>query len=486
MGAFTLSATMAHGQARLFFQDVKNFKMIGPKESVYEGGAWNIIVADGAIGILGCSANGGMFYTTPNIFCPSGTTALVTVGDADGDGIRDSGLYFSMIQPIPARNIEPFQTGLVELFSGPPSDLPRPLGSFNWVDNSIVIFYDLINDPVNGVGYELSRYQSSRPYLPSELERHRDEIVPGSYIFNFPALGSNEENPRDFAMNAPHREMVEAFPGPGGRSVVSGGVSVGNDFRTINDDRWSNGVMEIDPRLVFDFEWVGFNAQTFLGGDRIFFSVRDRETDKILFPPIPDVIPPNPELPQLIGSSTLGIPTGYELGPDFFAPNQEFLIELEFRRNLQSGNTFDISSRFFRWDVDLIDTYDGFQRVTFPPASDQKLIEPDADYDGDGFTNLEEFGLQTDVLDPASVPNPTPVLDDFTQQCILEIPKRPGIGSRLSYLIEYSFDLESWTTIEPGDPNWFIVFDNTELISVLSRRPIGINPCFTRVRFTQN
>jgi hypothetical protein len=396
-------------------------------------------------------------------------------------------------QPVPARQIEPFQTGLVELFSAPPSDLPRPLGSFNWIDTSIVIFFDLVNDPVNGVGYDLTSYESTRPYEASELKRHRDEIVPGSYIFKFPALGADLDSPNGFIMNAPHREMVEAFPGPGGRSIVSGGISVGNDFRVANDERWSDGIMEFDPRIVFDFEWEGFNGQTFLSGDRIFFSVRERDTGRIRFPPIPDPVGPppdfiggNPHLPQLIGSSTLGIPTGYELGPDFFGPNLEFMVELEFRRNLPSGNTIDQSRRFFRWDIDLIDTYEGFQRVTFPAASAQILIEPEADYDGDGFTNLEEFGLQTDVLDPASVPNPTPILDNFTQQCILEIPKRPGIGSRLSYLIEYSFDQETWITIKPGDPNWFIVFDNTELISVLSRRPVSVNPCFTRVRFTQN
>jgi len=112
-------------------------------------------------------------------------------------------------------------------------------------------------------------------------------------------------------------------------------------------------------------------------------------------------------------------------------------------------------------------------------------IDASFDFDGDGFTNLEEFALQTDPVDPASVPNPTPVIDAFTGQCELTIDKRPAVGSRLIYTIEYSLDLEVWIPIVDGDPNWAIIFDNEEVLSVLSRQPASVFPCFTRVRITQ-
>ena len=491
IGIFSLSATLAQGQAVLTFEDLKNFRVVGPEQSEFEGGSWNLGVIDGAVPVLGCFANGGVFFQPPALGCAAGTTGLVTVGDFDQDGIRDTGLFFSVMEPTPAINIEPFQTDLVEFASGPPSDLPRPIGGFNWVDNSVIVFFDLVNDPRNGIGFEVTQYQSTRPFGVLELERQRDEIVPGVYRFNFPALGSDEDEPASFIMVHGHREMVEAFPGPGGRSVSSSGISVGNDFLLLNDDAWNDGVMEFDPRIVFEFQWEGFNPQTFLPTDRLFFAARDRVTDNIVFPPFPPVDPPNPESSQLIGGiSPLGvvldIPTGYELGPNFFQPGDAFTVELEFRRNLMVGNTIDTSVRFFRWDVDLVDTFEGFQALAFPILSDTDLIEPDADFDGDGFTNLEEFGLQTDPIDPASVPNPTPVLTDFTNQCLLEVEKRPFVGSLLTYIIEYSFDGENFFPVVPGDPNFFLLFDNDEAIAVLSQRPITIDPCFTRVRIEQN
>ena len=494
-GAFSLVVPLAQAQdpnvvtnsLDLNFRDIKSFKMVGPNESEYLGGSLDIWVRDGFYTFLGCADNFGPFYATPYILCPTGTTGLVTAGDVDGDGIRDVGYYVAVAQPFPAANIEPFRPDLVELFAAPPSDLPRPLGSFNWVDDSAVIFFDLVNDPRNGVGYEIASFESNRPYLPTELERHRREVVPGTYIFKFPALGSSDEDPADFFMAVSHREMVEAAPGPGGQSISSDGISVGNDFRVTNDDRWNNGVMEIDPRLTFSFDWVGFNPTTFLASDKLFFSVRDRETRRIVFPPIPEVLPPlppNPESPQLIGSGTIGIPTGYDLGPDFFAPDQELLVELEFVRSLPTGNAYDRSTRIFQWDIDLIDTYTGFTFTNFEAGTPEDLIEPDADFDGDGYTNLEEFGLQTSPTDPASVPNPTPVLIG-NDQCYLEIAKRPATGSRLDYIMQYSSDQENWVTIEQGDPNWFIVFNNDERISVLSRAAYNVNPCFLRVQFEQ-
>ena len=168
--------------------------MIGPKKSTYQGGTLFTRVFDGNAFILGCAANGGFVYTQPNITCPSGTTGLVTQGDFDGDGVRDVGRYFSVSQPVPARNIEPFQTGLVELYSAPPSDLPRPLGGFNWLDNSTVIFFmhrlqselsaskgdcKRLREQVSALQHKLQLVQSTKVELLSVVSGMQDFLASG-------------------------------------------------------------------------------------------------------------------------------------------------------------------------------------------------------------------------------------------------------------------------------------------------------------------
>jgi len=485
LGAFTLSAAFVHGQARTFLEDIKTFRQIGPNDSEYLGGSFDVTLIDGLAIILPCGAQppGHPFYIPPSLGCAAGTTALVDRGDLDGDNLRDGGRYYSVGQIFTARQVEPFQTSLVELFSAPPSDLSRPQGGFNWRDNSVVLFFDLVTNPANLQGYEITRYLSSRPYLNTELRRHRKEIVPGTYTFKFPALGSDSQNPASFFVQVGHREMVEAYPGPGGTSVTSEGISVGNDFRVTNDDFWRGDRMEIDPRVVFTLEWEGFNQSTFVAGDRIFFSVKDRATGDIVYPPFP---PFNQTFPQLIGSGQLGIPTFFELGPAFFDVGEERTAEIIFRRNNPSGNATDISSRTFTWDIDFIDTYAGYLLENFPASTDVGLTAAGEDFDGDGFTNLEEYALGTDVLDPADVPNPTPVLVGNAQQCVLSIPKRPFVGASLSYEVQYTTDLVTWITITDSDPNWFIEFDNEELYQVRSAVPFGEQPCLTRVQIVQN
>lgn len=494
VGTLSLSASFCYGQAILTFTDSKNFLMEGPFESDYLGGSLDVNLSDGSFAFLPCGAvlpNGssvasGLFpvFITPSVGCASGTTGLIsmTADDFDGDGVRDSGSFVSVTQPIPALQVEPFRTSLISLFSAPPSDLPRPLGGFSWTDASTIIFFDLVNDPRNGRSFELTSYNSSRPYTALELERQRDEIVPGSYIFTFPALNTTPDFPRDFPVNITHREMVEAFPGPGGTSIGSAGVSVGNDFRLTNDDRWFDGMMEFDPRLVLDFTWEGFNAQTFLAGDRLFFSILNPFTGAITFPPFP---PGQTASSQLIAGNGLPIANGFEIGPSILDPDDGFVAgQLEFRRNLQVGNTVDTSVRFFNWLIRLIDSFEGFQGEAFPATSTDEDVEPTTDFDGDGYTNLEEFGLQTDPVDPASVPNITPTIDVFTGHCELTVEKRPSVGSRLIYTIEYTLDFEEFFTIDENDPNFFLVTDDADEISVLSRRPADQFPCFTRVRLT--
>lgn len=490
MGAFSLSASVVQGQLVSFlsFSDVKRYKQVGPEDFDFEGGEWNIQVLDGAAFYVACIGNGAPSPTFPFDLCPLGTTALIDAGDLDFDGVRDGGTFWSISSIFPASIFAPFRSDLFSLEAAPPSKLPRPIGGTNFRDDSIVLFYDYINAPQSLDRYEITNYFSSREYAPSEFNQQVEEIVPGVYQFRLPRQGVDFNDPSEnkyVFVSHTHLEMLEAYPG-------LSFVPVGNEFRVTMDDRWRDGAVEFDPRLSFDFLWEGFNGQTVLGSDTTLFSIKEQGTDFTVFPPYFRGIDPFTGLPlvpesQRFPQEVPPLTNTLTLGPYFFAPGEQLYAEVEFQRNFQGTSlTIDRSQRFFRWDLRTVDTYEGF-RVSdnFPPRTPDEFTAADSDFDGDGMTNLEEFALQTDPADPASVSTPTPVIDQFTGQCVLTIPKRPNIGNSLTYRVQYSSDLVNWTTITPGDPLWTATENDDEytVISNLNSPPAN---CITRVLITTN
>ena len=499
VGAFSLSASLAQGQGLditfLSFSDIKNYKQIGPEDFNFEGGSWDILVRDGVYFVSPCAflfpfGNGGIFPTPPTVpGCPLGTTALIDSGDLDFDGVRDGGTFWSVASIIPASTFAPYRSDLFSLEAGPPSKLPRPLGATTFRDDSIVLFYDYINAPESLDRYEVTWYISSREYAPGEFDDQVEEIVPGTYQFRLARQGVDLNDPSQnpyIYVNITHLEMLEAHPG-------TSFVPVGNEFRTTNDDIWRNGVMEVDPRLVFQFTWDGFNGQTALGTDTTFFSLKERGTDLTIFPPYFRGIDPftgAPLLPEAFRfpQEIITPSTGFTLGPFFFEPGEEVYAELEFRRShVSTPLTRDRSRRFYRWDVNFVDSYEGFRiaSTSFPPRTLEDLTTAGADFDGDGWSNLQEFALQTDPADSASVPVVTPTLLG-TGQCELVVPKRPSSGASLIYQVQYSLDRITWTTIGPSDPNWSIVTDNDVEYRVQSNLATPIARCFTRVQISTN
>ena len=491
MGAFSLSASPVQGQliTSLSFSDIKRYKQVGPEDFEFEGGEWDIEVLDGRAFYVGCLGNGGFSPTFPNVTCPLGTTALIDLGDLDFNGIRDGGTFWSISSIIPASIFAPFRSDLFSLEAAPPSKLPRPIGGTNFRDDSIILFYDYINAPQSLSRFEITNYSSSREYAPSEFDKQVEEIVPGVYQFRLPRAGVDFNDPSQIKyvyVNHAHLEMLEAYPG-------LGFVPAGNDFRVVMDDMWRDGAIEFDPRVSTDFFWEGFNAQTVLATDRASFSIKEQGTGSTVFPPYfngidpltgQPLVPESLRFPQLVPFLTNTV----TLGPFFFEPGQELYAEIEFQRNFQStALTIDRSRRSFRWDLRLVSSYEG-ERVepgTFPPRTPDELTAASADFDGDGMTNLEEFALQTDPADPASVSTPTPVLDPFTDQCVLTIPKRPNVGNLLTYRVQYSSDLVNWTTITSDDPLWTATESDSEYIvtSKLNSPPAN---CMTRVLITTN
>jgi hypothetical protein len=109
-----------------------------------------LVILDGA-----CVVDPQLFFFGPSIACPIGATGFIAAGDVDRDGIRDDNQYWSVLSVIPAFVIEPSRPELAQLYSAPPSKLPRPLPNFR--DDSVVTFYDISTAAVRQ--YDQSRYE---------------------------------------------------------------------------------------------------------------------------------------------------------------------------------------------------------------------------------------------------------------------------------------------------------------------------------------
>lgn len=124
----------------------------------FDSGELNLILRDGLVILDGaCVIDPQLFFFGPSQIppCPLGATGFVAQGDIDRDGIRDDNQYWSVLTVIPAFVVEPSRPELAQLFSAPPSKLPRPLPNFR--DDSVVTFYDISTAAVTQ--YDQSRYE---------------------------------------------------------------------------------------------------------------------------------------------------------------------------------------------------------------------------------------------------------------------------------------------------------------------------------------
>ncbi len=121
----------------------------------FDSGELNLLLRDGLVILAPCATDPQLFFFGPSPACPLGATGFIAQGDVDRDGIRDDNQYWSVDSVIPALAIEPSRPELAQLFSAPPSKLPRPLPNFR--DDSLVTFYDISTAAV--IQYDQSRYE---------------------------------------------------------------------------------------------------------------------------------------------------------------------------------------------------------------------------------------------------------------------------------------------------------------------------------------
>ena len=494
-----LVPTTACAQLNFNFISRKSTLQISPTNTIFTGGTLSVNLSDGSVVISPCAFNGTPFSAAqtpfqPSILCTLGTTAYITSGDFDGDGLSDIGQWWSLAQaPAPAVEIEPNRPDRVSVVSAPPSRFPRP-GFFPSTDAGFSLYYDVLGGENNRV-YKIAGYRYGQLFAATSAGRvrHDETVVTGTYKFGYPRLDDpNTTTPVVLQKNT----MPEAWPGLSQSPIDSG-------FRFTDDDAWgaATNSMEYDPRFSNTVHWAGIdlqNTNSLSDQVRVFIRIGALANPTVL--PTPDNLPLGFD-PAII-FPPFGIPTllntlemfddGYEIPPNLlnFVIGQQCVFYFRFDRAYESSlNTgfgiADVSSRTFGVNVTFVDSYAGNALFAFPALTSEALRSPSADFDNDGVSNLIEFALGSDPADVASVPAPL-VVAPAGLNTQVTITKRPNVGSTLTYAVEYSTDMVTWIKVDAANPDWTVTIDDATQVVVTSNAPLPLGPFFVRAAITLN
>lgn len=458
-----LLAGEVYGQASsLVFQfranSVGNYRQVAGA-GIFEGGTFGITVDDGNAFFDGCDAP---FFYTPSPPCPLGATGYISRGIENDPELNGNGPYFSITEIAPALLLLPFAPQKALLVSAPPSLLPRPLLGFE--DRSLSVFYNLQTNFIRQ--YPLTAYTYRRSYTAAERDRFDGEVVPGTYRYNFASLNS---------ATIPQVLEVNQFP------MIDGYRKVNNQprgFRFLNVTFDADGFALLDPLLINTLVWEG-NTTSYISAasDDLYLSIKE------LTNPLDPLSPPNLTAPTLFPGFSANVDsrvilpspldTSFVLPPNFVKPGETGILDMEFIINRPTSPlVFESATRRFRMPVRMINNFPSIMQASAPPGTTAQQLSADADLDGDGVNNFTEwaFGSNPTLADslPSSpsvrmVSSGGPALLELTGETgstsVLEysVPKVKNPVPRLKYSIEYTQDLETWTTINADDTEWVLV-----------------------------
>lgn len=474
--ALIASAIPAKSEIVLTLSTGRSYIQSGRFNMAFDGGDLFVGLRDGNAIIVGCAGAGEGFIIRPNLFCPLGTTGFIANGDLDGDGLRDDLVYESISQVIAAILVEPFRPDLCELVSAPPSALPRPLGPF--VDRGAIIFFNVLTNTVLQFNVSIYEFARNYPAGPGGLGLMEEEIVLGSYIFSFPRLG-NPDLPIPIAVT--YSPIPEGFD-PSARYPD-------DLFRYTSGVFDANGFYLMDHRLTNIVTWIGNNVtNTSPATDQLRLQIIDPDAadpaDVVIFPPngeevTGDLVIPNPLTQEFIFPPLL---SGFEAG-NVFGETAEFRLRFS-RVRSTSAIAFDTSRRFFNFNIRFVDSFEGFRISAFPPGQPASQTAANSDFDGDGQSNVYEYGRQTDPDNPLSTsPDPVAMTNPDDNTVSFFMTKRPdGVAN---YRFEVQFLDGPFRLIGLNDPVWDITQDDEAGYMITTKAPADAANFTSRPRITQ-
>ena len=506
--ALLASASAGFAEIRLYFTTDRSYRQ-NPREVAFQTGSFGIRAWDGNW-FYGCGAaapNSIPNFFFPSIACPLGATGYLVAGDGDGDGIRDDFSYWEITNLIPGVAFEPNRPDLCSLYSAPPSKLPRPLGAFT--DLTDTIFYNLVDTTQPIRMYKLPDYRFD---LTFESRTAMDQqVVTGLYQFSFPRLGTPEVSAL---------LPVTYYPIPEGYKRTAG-IRQGFRFTKLNNKALAYdaaGFVGVDPRVPNIFSWEGNTADlVFPSADSLYVSISDlaatpvgnpdrpiHPTNNTVYPgffvPIASkdsrVLQATPMVTEVV------IPPGF-VTPPIATPAREAIFRVALERNAASSTVcYDISSRTYELPIRFVNTYEGWAAIAFRPGIPASMRAPGANPDGDAYTNYVEWRnnrlgvtpifpnpMVRDVIPPPVLTfvqaRPTRSTDSAgTSHWETSQPKTESAYPPITYEYEFSADMQNWSVVTADNPDWLVIDSETE-IKIQSKHEMLSGAGFLRVKSTQ-
>ena len=430
---------------RMYLMTDREILQTSPDSASFQNGGYRMILADGSVPDTDGDADG---YTDrfedvniygdrdDPLFVPrAGDPPLPLLRDAfstlmaDGSvlGIADSTL-FSNTQATLVKNAS---GSAVRVIAAPASKFVRPV-SFS--DFSSQFYYYFIN-PGQTTGtynkYPLSLYKLQKDYPnPQDGNTLETTMVPGQYTVEFPTI-----------LNAP---LGKSNASAVHRLVPNGSLTVGlkkptwliRSLTSIEKEntlpvaqKWVNGKLKFDSYLPLTLNWDNLvNGGFASGSDYIEVTIEDEALGQVSYTFRVSAVTSSLPL-SLIDATNLVYGTiaqriaGADLNSDPRVsvrparPLHESIkghIVMKYFRYANRLASADLSSVTVRVPMEMAVTYNSWRKELFPGNSPNDSISgPNADPDGDGLTNQQEFD-QASNPKVATIVIDTPTQTDIT------------------------------------------------------------------------
>ncbi len=300
----------------------------------------------------------------------------------------------------PSSLVRPFSSPNIKLSAGPAaSQFPRPLSFY---DYSTQFFITNTSSPSPQL-YSLSLYGYDQQYPnPSDVGAMEKDLVPGAYQVSFPTLN----NPYQIAGLSSAHSMVPNGAFTIGVKKPTWLLRFVETFENINEapvpQKWVNGRLRLDPNIASLYRWddivrAGLASPA---GDRMALWIED-DNNNLIWPPIggsAELSVGNPQATLTFPGLLPAISPGNPAPP---IPITGFLV-FRYTRNNLSSNAGDVATVFLRVPVEFVRGYASWRISMFPgaPGSDDSISGPNADPDGDGLTNQQEYEAGSDPTKP--------------------------------------------------------------------------------------